>query len=206
MLAVQGPRRAASSPRSPDGELPRRFTTPQLTVAGVPACSSAAPATPARTASSCCSPPTARRRVWDAVIGHGVDARRARRARHAAPRGLLPPLRQRPRPRTATRSRRASAGAARRRRTSSAPQPIARRARRRHAREARAVRDHRPGHRAPGQPRRRRRRGHLRHALAGARLRHRPRLSAGRAHGARHGVRDRRARQDAAPPKSAPSP
>ena len=37
-----------------------------------------------------------RRAVWDAVVAAGADARRPRRARHAAPRGLLPPLRQRP--------------------------------------------------------------------------------------------------------------
>ena len=34
--------------------------------------------------------------VWDALIEARRDARRPRRARHAAPRGLLPPLRQRP--------------------------------------------------------------------------------------------------------------
>ena len=57
-------------------------------------------------------------------------------------------------------------------------EPIARRARAGHGREARPVRDHRPGHRAPGQPGARRRRRHLRHALADARLRHRHGLPA----------------------------
>ena len=34
--------------------------------------------------------------VWDALVGRGRHAGRARRARHPAPGGLLPPLRQRP--------------------------------------------------------------------------------------------------------------
>ena len=45
-------------------------------------------------------------------------------------------------------------------------EPIARRARAGHGREARPVRDHRPGDRPPGQPGARRRRRHVRHALA----------------------------------------
>ena len=53
-------------------------------------------------------------RVWDALVGRRRAAGRARRPRHAAARGLLPPLRQRPRARTAIRSRPGSAGPARR--------------------------------------------------------------------------------------------
>ncbi len=68
----RGPRRAGSSRRSPTRELPGRFKTATLTVAGAPGCSSAAPATRARTASSCSSPPTHAGAVWDAVVAGGA--------------------------------------------------------------------------------------------------------------------------------------
>ena len=107
--------------------------------------------------------------VWDALRAPPAPTPAGpRRARHAAPRGLLPPLRQRPDRRSAARSRPASAGAARRTRASSAPRPS------RAAREA-GPREKlvpfaldRPRHRPPGQPGRRRRRGHERHAVARA--------------------------------------
>ena len=67
--------------------------------------------------------------VWDARGRRRRHARGPRRARHAAPGGLLPPLRQRPDARSAARSRPASAGAARRTPASSAPTPCARSAR-----------------------------------------------------------------------------
>ena len=41
-------------------------------------------------------PPDGATAVWDALLERGRHARRPRRARHAAARGLLPPLRQRP--------------------------------------------------------------------------------------------------------------
>ena len=59
-------------------------------------CSCAAPATPARTGSSCCSPRTAPGGLGRARWRAGASPGRPRRARHAAARGLLPPLRQRP--------------------------------------------------------------------------------------------------------------
>ena len=66
-------------------------------------------------------------------LGRGGRGRRgpgrARRARHAAPRGLLPPLRQRPDGGARADRGRASAGAARRTPASSAPRPCARSAR-----------------------------------------------------------------------------
>ena len=61
--------------------------------------SSAAPATPARTGSSCCSTPTdAAARLGRSCSPPASTPVRARRPRHAAARGLLPPLRQRPGP------------------------------------------------------------------------------------------------------------
>ena len=58
-----------------------------------------APATPARTASSCSSPASAGGALWDALLdagtAHRPQAHRARRARHAAPRGAALALRQR---------------------------------------------------------------------------------------------------------------
>ena len=41
-------------------------------------------------------PPDGAAAVWDALTADGATPDRPRRARHAAPRGLLPPLRQRP--------------------------------------------------------------------------------------------------------------
>ena len=75
-------------------------------------CSSAAPATPARTASSCCSTRRTRPAVWDALLAAGATPGRARRARHAAARGLLSPVRQRPQRGPRPDRGRASAGAA----------------------------------------------------------------------------------------------
>ena len=79
MLAVQGPARAARRGLS-DGPLPGRFHCCQRKVAGAP-CSCAAPATPARTASSCCSPRT-RERGLGRAARRGRDARWAGRPRH----------------------------------------------------------------------------------------------------------------------------
>ena len=62
--------------------------------------------------------------LWDAVARARRDAVRARRARHAAARGLLPAARQRHRARTRTRSRPGSAGCARSTRTSPAPSAL----------------------------------------------------------------------------------
>ena len=62
MLAVQGPEARGIVAGLTDGELPKRFRTASLTVAGRPTSSSAAPATRARTASSCSSRPSTPRR------------------------------------------------------------------------------------------------------------------------------------------------
>ena len=85
-------------------------------------------------------------RCGTSSLRRGADARGPGRARHAAPGGLLPPLRQRPDARSAARSRPAWAGAARRTRASSAPRPCAPCARPAR-REARRLRDRRPRHR-----------------------------------------------------------
>ena len=97
MLAVQGPprtgdragdlRRAAASSDARRAPAPRRDARR----------SSAEPATRARTASRCCVPPPTPRRSGMQLVRRRSDARRPRRPRHAAPGGLLPPLRQRPR-------------------------------------------------------------------------------------------------------------
>ena len=105
--------------------------------------------------------------LWDAARRPRRHARRPGRARHAAPGGLLPPLRQRPHGGArADRGRpglvlQGGHGLHRLRRR-------ARRSRGRPRREARPLRLDGPGHRAPGQPGRGRRRGDQRHALARA--------------------------------------
>ena len=71
--------------------------------------------------------------------------------------------------------------------------------------EARPVHDDRPGHRPPGQPGRGRRRGDLRHHVALPGHRHRHGLRAAREGRARHPDRDRRPRQGSALPRSRPS-
>ena len=98
MLAVQGPRRARPGRRADRRRAARAASrTAELTVAGVAGRARLRHRLHGRGRRR-----AARRRrdaataVWDAVVAAGRDARRARRARHAAPRGLLPPLRQRP--------------------------------------------------------------------------------------------------------------
>ena len=104
--------------------------------------SCAAPATPARTASSCCSSRRAPTAVWDALLEARRAPGRARRARHPAARGLLPAVRQRPHHRAhadrggAEVGLRARQGLRRRR-------AAARAGRAGHGREAGAVRVHR---------------------------------------------------------------
>ena len=112
-----------------------------------------------------CAPERAPR-LWDELVRRGATPRGARRARHAAPGGLLSPLRQRPERRARpdrSRARLVLQGGHRlhRRRAPCAPCASAG-----PAREARRLRDRRARHRAPGQPDRGRRRGHERHALA----------------------------------------
>ena len=73
MLAVQGPRRARH-PRArwPTGELPKRMRTAELDARRASTAWSAAPATPARTAASCCCRPSGAGAVWDALLAAGV--------------------------------------------------------------------------------------------------------------------------------------
>ena len=121
MLAVQGPEARAALEALADGDLPARMRTAELTRRRRRAASSAAPATPARTASSCWSP--GRRRG-----GLGRARRAGRRARRAWARATRSASRSASTStattcrRTATRSRPGSAGAA-----SSTPASSARR-------------------------------------------------------------------------------
>ena len=129
MLAVQGPKRARA--RRPARRRPAAGAVPLLPARGRGRRDArrAAPATRARTGSSCCSPPSDAPAVWDALVGAGADPGRARRARHPAARGLLSTSTATTWARNATRSRPGSAGAARRTPASSAPRRSRRRAR-----------------------------------------------------------------------------
>ena len=159
-------------------------------------CSSAAPATPARTASSCCSPRATPPRSGTRCSAAGATPCRPRRARHPAPRGLLPPLRQRPlrgprpdrgRPRLVLQG---GHRLHRRPRRSAPPAPPGR------PRRSSPFRLTGSGHRPPGQPGRRRRRGRpaARSRPAWASASAWPTCPAARAD-AGHAARDRRARQ-----------
>ena len=95
MLAVQGPKAREIVARITDGELPERFRTAELSVAGSPTlvCGTGytgedgvellVPADDART-------------VWEELLGGGRGSGRPRRPRHPAAGGQLLPLRQRP--------------------------------------------------------------------------------------------------------------
>ena len=111
MLAVQGPRAREIVQAISDAPLPARMTRRDPQSAGRRRCSSAAPATPARTASSCSAHRSDAPALWDELVASRRHARRAGRARHAAPGGLLSPLRQRPVESSAGRSKPAWAGA-----------------------------------------------------------------------------------------------
>ena len=192
MLAVQG-----LAPRDRAGDL-RRAAAAAHDRRHAPAgwawrCSCAAPATPARTASSCCF--RARRRARavgraDAVAAPSPPGwpRATRCAWRRASTCTATTSRS-----SAARSRRASAGAVAED-TGFIGSDAVRAARGGPRGKARRVHARRSRHRAPGQPRRRRRRGHERHALALPGGRHRPRLRARRARRRRHAPRDRRAR------------
>ena len=128
--------------------------------------SSAAPATPARTASRSSARREAAGAIWDAALAGGARPGRPRRARHAAAGGLLPPLRQRPDGVARADRGRASAGAARSRPGFIGAEAVAAAREAGPGGEARAVHDRGRRDRAPGQPGRRRRRGHERHDVA----------------------------------------
>ena len=92
--------------------------------------------------------PERRRRAVGRARAPRRRAGRAGRARHAAPGGLLPPLRQRPDASSAARSKPGSAGAARRTPASSAPRPCAPCARPARPRSSSRSRSTGPGSRA----------------------------------------------------------
>ena len=159
MLAVQGPRAREIVQALADAPLPARFTVARAPARWARRRSSAAPATPARTASSCCSTPPTRAALWDELRAPRRRARRAGRARHAAPRGVLPPLRQRPHRGARPDRGRPRLGLQGGHRASSAPTPCAPRARPGPPRSSCPFALTGPGIAAPGQPGRRRRRG-----------------------------------------------
>ena len=134
--------------------------------------------------------------LWDAILERGRRALRARRARHAAARGLLPAARERHhsradadrgRPRLGLRARQG----VHRRRAAPPPEGGGNRG------EARRVRHGRQGHPAAGHVHRGGRRGHVRLALADARPGHRPRVRRRRPRRARDEVDRRSARATA---------
>ncbi len=147
---------------------------------------SAGPATRVRRASSCMCPAEDGAALWDAVLERGVVAVRARRARHAPARGLLPAARERHHARDRRDLRRARLGVRARHGVHGRRRAAARQGGRARA-AARRVHDGGEGDPAAGDADRRRRRGHLGHALAVARRRH------------RDGVRPRRAGRRPAP-------
>ena len=95
MLAVQGPRGPRHRRRLADGELPARFRTAELSVAGAPTLVCGTGYT-GEDGVELLIPPEDARAVWDALIGAGADPGRARRTGHASAGGQLLPLRQRP--------------------------------------------------------------------------------------------------------------
>ena len=73
MLALQGPQAIALiEPLLEEGEVPGRFRHDRARSWPARRRSSAAPATRARTASSCCSRPATRDAVWDALVAAGA--------------------------------------------------------------------------------------------------------------------------------------
>ena len=96
MLAVQGPRARALVQELADGALPPRLHCCERTVAGVPMLVCGTGYTGEDGVELLLDPDQARRGLVGAGRG-GRAADRARRPRHAAARGLLPPLRQRSR-------------------------------------------------------------------------------------------------------------
>ena len=96
MLAVQGPEARGIVAGLAEGELPKRFKTATLTVAGQDGVLVCGTGYTGEDGVELIVPAASAPAVWDAVVEAGAAPGRARRARHAAPGGLLPPLRQRP--------------------------------------------------------------------------------------------------------------
>ena len=149
MLALQGPDARAIVRRAlPTARSPTRMRTPTLARWRASTACVCGTGYTGEDGVELLIPPDGATAVWDALLDAGVTPGGPRRPRHAAPRGLLPPLRQRPlrgpqpdrgRPRLVLQARH---GLHRLRRA----------ARRRARADARPVRLHRPGHPAPGQP------------------------------------------------------
>ena len=192
MMAVQGPLAREIVQAGADGPLPDRMTHGPRRISGEEVLVCGTGYTGEDGVELLCSPEHAPR-LWSAARAPRRTPGRARRARHAAPGGVLPPLRQR-----AWRRARADRGGARLvlqggdgvHRGGRGPS----RARGGPGREARRVRDRRAGDRAPGQHRGGRGRGDERHALAVPGARHRHGVCPRRARRGRDAARDRRAR------------
>ena len=167
MLAVQGPDAREIVARLADAELPARFRTATDGDRRRPRRARVRDRLHRRGRRRAADRARLRARDLGRAGGRRRHAGGPRRPRHAAPRGLLPPLRQRPdggaRP-DRGRARLVLQGGHRLHRG----RRRARGARGRPGRDARPVQDDRPRHRPPGQPGRGRRRGHLRHHVARA--------------------------------------
>ena len=96
MLAVQGPEARGIVANLTDGELPKRFRTARLTVAGAPDVLVCGTGYTGEDGVELLVAPEHAPTVWDAIVEAGAKPAGPGRARHAAPGGLLPPLRQRP--------------------------------------------------------------------------------------------------------------
>ena len=178
MLAVQGPGRARDRGGASLGaELPPGCAPPRVRLRRGETPSSAAPATRARTGSRSWCRPDAATDALGRAARRRRDAGRARRARHAAPGGLLSPLRQRPVDSSATRSPAGLGWCCKEETGFIGSEAVATARAEGHGGEAGAVRPHRPRHPAPGQRgglrRRRGGRGHQRQPLALPRAGHR---------------------------------
>ena len=206
MLAVQGPDARALVEQLADGELPKRFRTATLTVAGAPDVLVAGTGyTGEDGVELLLAARSTRPTVWDALTENGAtpvglgarDTLRLEVCFHLYGNDLSEdrgPIE-------------AGLGWCCKEDTGFiGSEAIRAAARERHRRAARALRPHRPRHRPPGQPGRRRRRGDERDAVAVPEPGHRHGVPAGGQDRARHGVRDRRSRQARGPPRSATKP
>ncbi len=194
MLAVQGPEARGIVAGLTDGELPKRFKTATLTVAGQEGVLVCGTGYTGEDGVELIVPAAAAPAVWDAVVDAGAqpaglgarDTLRLEVCFHLYGNDLM----------TTRGPIEAGLGWCCKEDTGFVGSDAVRAGTRgRTGREARAVRAHRLGDRAPGQPGRRRRRGDLGHDVAEPRLRDRHGVPAGREGGARHRDRDRRPRQ-----------
>ena len=205
MLAVQGPEaRALVGALTDPQPLPARFATAERTVAGVPGVLVCGTGYTGEDGVELLIPAGRAVAVWDAVVAAGAEPVGLGARDTLRTEALLPPLRQRPVRGPGTDRGRAGLGLQGghrvHRRRAGRPRP-----RGGHGRAARPLRDHRQGHRPPGQPDRGRGDGDVRDLVADPRHRHRPRLPAVGARRAGYPVRDRRARHHACRRKSARS-